>query len=127
MSPVSQPPFATFDQLFAADPYELAAAALDLFHKPKIEQTRVQTWLRSLVAQKGETFLGINISEPPPLEATEHRILLIWERALVASRTLEGRDHTTAGVLLLDPGVRAMPYQQRLSHLRAAAGVPDLR
>ena len=124
---MSQPPFATFNDLFAADAYGLAAAALDLFHQPKIDQSRLQTWLRSMVVQKGDTFLGINVSEPPPLEATEHRIVLIWERALVASRTLEGRDYAHAGLLLLDPQVRVMPYQQRLSHLRAAAGVTDLR
>lgn len=127
---MTQPPtthFATFNDLFNADPYGLAAAAIDLFHQPKIHQHRVQTWLRSLVQEKGSTFLGLNISEPPPLEATEHRIVLIWERAMVASRTLEGADHAYASVLLLDPRIRTLPYQARLSQLRAAAGVPDLR
>lgn len=124
---MSQPPFATFNDLFAADAYGLAAAGLDLFHQPKIDQSRLQTWLRSMVAQKGDSFLGINISEPPPLEAAEHRIVLIWERALVVSRTVDGSDYVRPRLLLLDPRVRAMPYPQRLSHLRAIAGVPDLR
>lgn len=113
------PPFATFHDLFAADPYELAASALDLFGEPKIVQSELQDWLRALVAEKGESILGMHISEPPPLEATEHKIVLIWERAVVAVRTLEGRDYAWAGLLLLEPGIRSLHFTDRVARLRA--------
>lgn len=127
---MTQPPFVTFNDIFAADPYGLAAAGIDLFRTPKIKQSVLQQWLRSLVMEKGETFLGIAYTEPPPLEATEHRIVLIWERAMVASRTVDGSDHTSAGLLLLDPRIVSWPYEQRLNHLRqglsdAGRGAPN--
>lgn len=124
---VTQPPFATFNDIFAAEPYGLAAAGIDLFRTPKIKQSALQMWLRSLVMEKSETFLGLTISEPPPLEATEHRIVLIWEHAMVAARTVDGSDHTTPGLLLLDPRILTWPYDQRLTHLRGGAGRADLR
>ncbi len=124
---MTQPPFAMFNDLFSADPYGLAAAGIDLFTTPKIRQNSLQQWLRSLVMEKSQTFLGIAVTEPPPLEAVEHRIVLIWEHAMVASRTVEGSDHTWPGLLLLDPRVLAMPYEQRLTHLRRSTGAPDLR
>ena len=120
-------PFATFNDLFAADPYGLAAAGLDLFQTPKIKQGRLQDWLRGLVMERGATFLGLAVSEPPPLEATEHRIILIWEHAMVAARTVDGSDHTSLGLLLLDPQVQGWPYEQRLAHLRRGPLTPDLR
>ncbi|HIT76576.1 MAG TPA: hypothetical protein IAA98_13410 [Candidatus Avipropionibacterium avicola] len=124
---MTQPPFATFNDLFAAEPHGLAAAGLDLFRTPKIRQNDLQTWLRSLVMERGQTFLGLNVGEPPPLEASEHRIILIWEHAMVAARTVDGSDHTATGLLLLDPRVMGWAYEQRLQHLRSATSASDLR
>ncbi|MFW6597560.1 hypothetical protein ACQBAU_03410 [Propionibacteriaceae bacterium Y2011] len=125
--PPPQPPFRTFGDLFAGDPYALAAAGLDLFQQPKIPQGRLQSWLRGLVAEKGQTFLGVSISEPPPLEATEHRIILIWEHSLVVARTVDGGDVVRAGLLLLDPRVLRWAHDQRRAHLRGGLGATDLR
>lgn len=116
---MNQPPFPTFDALFRADAHELAAVALDLFRAaPKFRQHQLAQWLRSMVTEKGQTLLGMPISEPPPLEATEHKILLIWEHALVASRTVEGSDHSYLMVLLLDPAVLALSVPDRIARLR---------
>lgn len=126
--PPGQParPFGRFDDLFAADPYPLAAAGLGLFRSPKIDQSAVQTWLRSLVVEQAPTMLGLTYGVPPALEASEVRILLIWEHALVAARTLEGSDHVSRKVLLLAPAVITKPYAEQLAILQGDRTV-DLR
>ena len=130
--PVSGPfgqqakPFARFDDLFAADPYPLAATALELFRMPKIEEDNVLNWLRGLVVEQAPSVFGLSYSLPPALEATLQRILLLWERALVAARTTEGRDRVSRRVLLLDPGLPTKSYGERLAVV--SGGQPtDLR
>jgi len=114
----SRKPFERFDDLFAADPHPLAATALELFRVPKIEEDDVVTWLRGLVAEQAPSVFGLSYNLPPALEATLQRILLLWERAVVAARTTEGRDRVSRMVLLLEPGLPAKPYGERLAVLR---------
>ncbi|MDN5726824.1 MAG: hypothetical protein L0G99_12985 [Propionibacteriales bacterium] len=124
-----QPPFGTDADLFAADPYPLAASALDLFNDTQIGQQRLQQWLRALVAGQVGNSLGL-FGGSVHLRAVEQRVLLIWEHALVASR-MQGRVIDTATrnefVLLLDPDIVSLPYEQRLARLQPQHQRHDLR
>lgn len=121
-----QRPFARFDDLFAADPYPLAAAGLELFRQPELELDVLRAWLRGLVVEQPASVLGLAISTPRVLEATLQRMLLLWERALVAARVIEGRDVISVRVLLLAPSVPTQPYGERLALVRGEA-VSDFR
>lgn len=114
--------YPSFTEMANADPYPIAAAALHpvFGQTPLVERSRLEQVLRTMCAEKGPTILGFN-TEVLPIEIVEARTILIWERALVAARRMNGSgEYQREGLILLDFRMLQMSPVELAQHLKLA-------
>ncbi|WP_026926805.1 hypothetical protein [Granulicoccus phenolivorans] len=112
--------FQTHQQMLETEPNRLAAECLlrTFRLRPLVDFHQLFEVVDGMCVQKAPRFLGLVTSEQPVLMAVITRTILIWERALAASRYVVGGDSARSKLVLIDYRCMTMRPIELTNHFK---------
>lgn len=112
--------FQNHQHMLDTEPNRLAAECLlrTFRLKPLVDLGTLFEVVDAMSVQKAPRFLGMMTSESPVLMAVITRTILIWERALAASRYTVGGDNARTRLVLIDYRCMTMNPIELANHFK---------